>query len=403
MQNKEKILSEILNLVGRRNPLFQNDLPEYENILKETIHGSKVLIIGGAGSIGQHVVKEVFKRNPKVLHVVDISENNMVELVRDIRSSLGYMEGETLFVPICMGSVEFQLFWSENSPYDYVFNLAAMKHVRSEKDHFSLMRMINTNIMYTQKTYQLSSDSGAKKYFAVSTDKAANPANLMGATKRLMEILLAQQEGKTSVSTARFANVAFSDGSLLHGFNSRLTKKQPLSAPKDIKRYFMSGQEAGLLCLFSAAIGKDQEIYFPNLDPAENLITFSQIAERYLASKGFEAVEMSSEDEARELAEEMIAQKKWPCYFFNSDTSGEKPFEEFFSTSDDVNWDRHQDLGVINGIVNTTEKPMSEFIDKVKRIIENRAWDKEQLVELIKIYCPTLQHVETGKFLDGKM
>ena len=396
-------MSDILNLIGREGLLFQKDLPDCDKVLREAIKGAKVLVIGGAGSIGQNVAKEVFKRNPKTLHVVDISENNMVELVRDIRSSLGYIKGDTAFVPICMGSKEFEAFWSENAPYDYVFNLAAMKHVRSEKDQFSLMRMIKTNILFTQKTYQLAAEAGAKKYFAVSTDKAENPANLMGATKRIMEVCLAQHQQQTAVSTARFANVAFSDGSLLHGFNARIAKQQPLSAPRDIKRYFMTGPEAGLLCLFSAVIGQDQEVYFPKLDPNENLITFSQIAERYLAARGYEPVEVSSEDEARGRASELIYKKQWPCYFFASDTSGEKPFEEFFSPSDDVDWDRHEDLGVIKGIAGPNEKDISKFIVAIKEIEAISLWDKAPLVELIKDYCPTLSHVETGKFLDGKM
>lgn len=396
-------MNNILNMIGRRTPLLQKDLVEYDSHMRDFIKGARVLIIGGAGSIGQNVTKEIFKRNPKVLHVVDISENNLVELVRDIRSSLGYIKGDTAFVPICMGSIEYEAFWKSVAPYDYVFNLAAMKHVRSEKDQFSLMRMIRTNIIYTHKTFEMAASSKVKKYFAVSTDKAANPANLMGATKRIMEIYLAQKASKTAVSTARFANVAFSDGSLLHGFNARIEKRQPLSAPKDIKRYFMTGPEAGILCLFSAFIGKDQEIYFPNLDSNENLITFSQIAERFLQARGFEPVQVADEDEARGRAEELIIKKKWPCYFFSSDTSGEKPFEEFYSTTDEVNWERHKDLGVINEIAGICEKEVHKFIESIITIENSGNWDKSRLVELIKEYCPTLSHIDTGKSLDGKM
>lgn len=393
----------ILNMLGREKALYTKDLPDFEKELRDHIAGSKVLVIGGAGSIGQHVAKELFKRNPATLHVVDISENNMVELVRDIRSSLGYIDGDTAFLPISMGGKEFEAFWAANAPYDYVFNLAALKHVRSEKDQFSLMRMIQTNILYTSKTFDLAAKDGAKKYFAVSTDKAENPANLMGATKRIMEIALAQKVSNTAVSTARFANVAFSDGSLLHGFTQRIAKQQPFSAPNDIKRYFMTGPEAGLLCLFSAMLGNDQEIYFPKLDPNENLITFSQIAERYLESQGYEPVEVSSEDEARGKAAEMIAQKKWPCLFFPSDTSGEKPFEEFFSSKDDVDWDRYDDLGVIRGIATKDEPEVAKFIQEIETLATAGIWDKAPLVELIKEYCVTLKHVDTGKFLDGKM
>ncbi|WP_417319137.1 UDP-N-acetylglucosamine 4,6-dehydratase [Emcibacter sp.] len=396
-------MNEILQLVGREKPLFREDLKETSDALKSAIEGKRVLVIGGAGSIGQNVAKEVFKRNPAVLHVVDISENNLVELVRDIRSSLGYIQGDTAFLPIDMGSREYESFWNKNAPYDYIFNLAAMKHVRSEKDEFSLMRMIKTNILYTQKTLDLAIKAGAKKYFAVSTDKAESPANLMGATKRIMELCLSQHGSQTAVSTARFANVAFSDGSLLHGFGERLNKRQPLSAPKDVKRYFMTGPEAGLLCLFSAVLGNDDEIYFPNLNPEENLITFSQIAERYLEQKGYEPVRVDSEDEARARTEELIPQGKWPCYFFESDTSGEKPFEEFYSAKDNVDWDRHHDLGVIRGISPESGKDVAQFISAIENLAASGDWSKSQLVSLIKDYCPTLAHVETGKYLDGKM
>ncbi len=396
-------MSDIIELVGRARPLFGKDLEDRGKDLLEAVKGSKVLVIGGAGSIGQYVVKELFKRSPKVLNVVDISENNLVELVRDIRSSLGYIDGETAFLPIDMGSPEFEAFWARTQPYDYVFNLAAMKHVRSEKDEFSLMRMIKTNVLYTQKTLNLAQGGNSRKYFAVSTDKAESPANLMGATKRIMEICLAQNRGKTAISTARFANVAFSDGSLLHGFKERLAKRQPFSAPNDVRRYFMTGTEAGLLCLFSGLLGKDNEIYFPKLDPNEHLITFSDIAERFLKQNGFEPVRMESENEARSRAEELIAQRKWPCYFFASDTSGEKPFEEFYSPSDNVNWERHHDLGVIQGIASDAELNVSSFIHSVKELEASGAWDKRALASLIKQYCPSLAHVDTGKFLDGKM
>ena len=396
-------MNDILQLVGRDTPLFGEDLGQNADALRAAIEGKRVMVIGGAGSIGQNVAKEVFKRNPAVLHIVDISENNLVELVRDIRSSLGYIEGDTAFLPVDMGSPEYAAFWNKNAPYDYIFNLAAMKHVRSEKDEFSLMRMIKTNVIYTQKTLELAIKDNARKYFAVSTDKAESPANLMGATKRIMELCLSQHGSQTAVSTARFANVAFSDGSLLHGFGQRLNKRQPLSAPSDVKRYFMTGQEAGLLCLFSAVLGNDDEIYFPKLNPEENLITFSQIAERYLESKGYEPVVVDSEDEARARTEELIPRGKWPCYFFSSDTSGEKPFEEFYSPKDNVDWDRHHDLGVIRGIAPEGGKNIADFIAAVLKLEASGAWTKPQLVDLIKDYCPTLAHVETGKFLDGKM
>ncbi len=239
---------KILELIGRTKELFQEDIQTYEKELSKIVSNSTFLVIGGAGSIGQAVTKEIFKRNPKKLHVVDISENNMVELVRDIRSSFGYINGDFQTFALDIGSSEYDAFIKSDGKYDYVLNLSALKHVRSEKDPFTLMRMIETNIFNTDKTLQQSIENGTKKYFCVSTDKAANPVNMMGASKRIMEMFVNRRSKQIDVSMARFANVAFSDGSLLHGFNQRIQKNQPIVAPNDIKRYFVTPQESGELC-----------------------------------------------------------------------------------------------------------------------------------------------------------
>jgi FlaA1/EpsC-like NDP-sugar epimerase len=233
-----------LNLIGRELPLFSNDINKFENQLSSSISNSRFLVIGGAGSIGQAVTKELFKRNPSALHVVDISENNLVELVRDIRSTIGYIDGDFKTFAIDCGSLEFESLLSTQEGYDYIFNLSALKHVRSEKDKFTLMRMVNVNILNTIKTVKLAKKTGVKKYFCVSTDKAANPVNMMGASKRIMELFLMRESKDLPISMARFANVAFSDGSLLHGFNQRFAKRQPFAAPNDVRRYFVTPQES---------------------------------------------------------------------------------------------------------------------------------------------------------------
>lgn len=248
-----------LELIGRTSELFEDDIKKYESELRKIISSSSFLVIGGAGSIGQAVAKEILKRNPKKLHVVDISENNMVELVRDIRSSIGYMDGEFATFALDIGSLEYDAFIKSDGKYDYVLNLSALKHVRSEKDPFTLMRMIDVNVFNTDKTLQQSLEKGVKKYFCVSTDKAANPVNMMGASKRIMEMYLMRRSLQISISTARFANVAFSDGSLLHGFNQRIQKRQPLSAPNDVKRYFVTQKESGELCLMSCLLGETRD------------------------------------------------------------------------------------------------------------------------------------------------
>ena len=252
----QKNLVGMLDLIGRKEYLFTKDIQKYEEILSKIVSESKFLVLGGAGSIGQAVTKEIFKRKPIKLHVVDISENNMVELVRDIRSSFGYIEGDFQTFALDIGSTEYDVFWNSDGDFDCILNLSALKHVRSEKDPYTLMRLVNTNIFNTDKTLLQSIQKGVKKYFCVSTDKAANPVNMMGASKRIMEMFVHRRSENIDVSMARFANVAFSDGSLLHGFNKRIQKKQPIVAPNDIKRYFLVPQEAGELCLSSCMLGR---------------------------------------------------------------------------------------------------------------------------------------------------
>ena len=256
---------DILNLIGRNEPLFKSDLAGKETELREVVNASTFLILGGAGSIGQAVAKEIFKRKPKKLHIIDHSENNMVELVRDIRSTFGYIDGDFQTFSLDIGSLEYDAFFESDGKYDYILNLSAMKHVRSEKDPFTLMRMLEVNISNTNKTLKQSQCGSTKKYFCVSTDKAANPVNMMGASKRIMEMFLMRWSLDLNISTARFANVAFSDGSLLHGFNKRLEKLQPLAVPRDIKRYFVTPEEAGQLCLMSCIFGDNRDIFFPKL------------------------------------------------------------------------------------------------------------------------------------------
>ena len=338
---------DILKLIGRTAPLFDDDISSRRKELEALVSNSRFLVIGGAGSIGQAVTREIFKRNPLALHVVDISENNMVELVRDIRSTLGYIDGDFRTFALDCGSNEYRALMNASEGYDYVLNLSALKHVRSEKDPFTLMRLIEVNILNTIKTVQMAKAQGAKKYFCVSTDKAANPVNMMGASKRIMEMFLMRESETMPISMARFANVAFSDGSLLHGFNQRFAKRQPFSATNDVRRYFVTPQESGELCLMSGLLGENREIFFPKLSEHLHLITLSDIAERYLRQMGYEPFRCASEEEARDRAAELIAKKQWPCYFFSSDTTGEKDFEEFFTDKEDLDMNRFDGVGVI--------------------------------------------------------
>ena len=392
-----------LSLIGRKNQLLEEDIIEESKALSELTSRSSFLVIGGAGSIGQAVTKEIFKRDPKVLHIVDISENNMVELVRDIRSTLGYSSGDFRTFAIDCGSAEFEALLKSEGQYDYVFNLSALKHVRSEKDPYTLMRMIMVNIFNSVNTLRLSKEAGAKKYFCVSTDKAANPVNMMGASKRIMEMFLMRESLTQKISMARFANVAFSDGSLLHGFNQRFTKKQPFSAPNDVRRYFVTPQESGELCLLSTIFGDNLEIFFPKLSDALHLTKFSDIAERFLTQIGYEAYECDSEQEARERVDELRRVGKWPCYFFGSDTTGEKDFEEFFTSEEEINWNRFAAIGVINNSRVYNAKALDNFEVGCSELLRKGQWSKDDLLKLYHMVLPDFDHLETGKYLDQRM
>ncbi len=394
---------DILKLIGRNEEIFSKDIQSVEIELAEKIKSSTFLVIGGAGSIGQAVTKEIFKRNPLKLHVVDISENNMVELVRDLRSSYGYIDGDFQTFALDIGSVEYDTFIQDDGKYDYVLNLSALKHVRSEKDPYTLMRMIDVNVFNTEKTINQSIINGTKKYFCVSTDKAANPVNMMGASKRIMEMYLMSLSLQINISTARFANVAFSDGSLLHGFNQRIQKKQPIVAPNDIKRYFVTPKESGELCLMSCIFGENRDIFFPKLNEGLNLISFADIAIKYLAELGYEPYLCDSEDEARALMASLPQQKKWPCLFKNSDTTGEKDFEEFFTDTEVLDMNRFENFGIIKNEGNFSQEKIGLFSNSINEMKNSKKWNKEQIVALFFKMIPDFGHKETGKYLDSKM
>jgi FlaA1/EpsC-like NDP-sugar epimerase len=419
-------MNKILHLIGRTKELFVEDINKYDNELREIVSKSTFLVIGGAGSIGQAVTKEIFKRNPKKLHVVDISENNMVELVRDIRSSFGYIDGEFATFALDIGSLEYDAFIKADGKYDYVLNLSALKHVRSEKDPFTLMRMIETNVFNTDKTLQQSIENGTKKYFCVSTDKAANPVNMMGASKRIMEMFVMRKSQQINVSMARFANVAFSDGSLLHGFNQRIEKNQPIVAPNDIKRYFVTPQESGELCLMSCIFGENRDIFFPKLSENLHLITFADIAVKYLNNLGYEPYLCETEDKAREFfaqskkgyrgsdigyseyknpnpKPQILNPNQWPCLFTASDTTGEKDFEEFFTDKEVLDMAKFENLGIIKNEALFDEDKLNHFENIIKSYKVNLSWTKEDIVKEFFTMIPDFGHKETGKYLDGKM
>lgn len=393
----------VLELIGRNKELFTTDIQSKSIKLKKIVSSSSFLVIGGAGSIGQAVTKEIFKRNPLKLHVVDISENNLVELVRDIRSSFGYIKGDFRTFALDIGSIEYDALIKSDGQFDYVLNLSALKHVRSEKDAFTLMRMIDVNIFDTDKTIQQSIENGVTKYFCVSTDKAANPVNMMGASKRIMEMFLMRKSKDIKISTARFANVAFSDGSLLHGFNQRIAKRQPIVAPNDVRRYFVTPQESGELCLMSCIFGENRDIYFPKLSEELHLISFSEIAKKYLTSVGYQPHLCTTEDEARALMKTLPQEGRWPCLFAKSDTTGEKDFEEFYTGTEQLDLKSYINLGVIKNRLEVDDAKLALFEKTIEAHKQKLTWTKGDLVELFNTMLPEFNHKELGRYLDAKM
>lgn len=392
-----------LSLIGRTAPLFDRDLTEHEEEISERVRANRFLVIGGAGSIGSAVVKQLFAREPRRLHVVDLNENNLAEVVRDLRSSLGYIGGDFRTFAIDCGTPEYEAMTAACGPYDYVLNFSALKHVRSEKDPFTLMRMIQVNVFNTDRTVARAIETGASRYFCVSTDKASNPVNMMGASKRIMEMYLMRRSREIDVSSARFANVAFSDGSLPYAWTQRIRKRQPISAPDDVRRYFVTDREGAILCLLSTFLGENRDVFFPRLSEKLHLMKFSDMARRYLESLGYDAVACDSEDEARARVKESLSQGKWPCYFFESDTTGEKDFEEFYTDAESVDWERFHEIGVVGSNVPYTDEALEQFTRIIRDLRARGTWTKRELVDLFERTLNRFEHKETFKYLDDRM
>ena len=390
-------------IIGREEDLYKEDLRALEQEIIDKVQSSKFLVVGAAGTIGQAISKEIFKRNPQTLHAVDISANNLVELVRDIRSSYGYGSGDFRTFALDCGSEGFEIMIENEGPYDYIFNLSALKHVRSEKDPYTIMRMIKVNIINSMNLAKFAHKVNAKNYFCVSTDKAANPVSMMGASKRIMEMFLHRESTQQNISMARFANVAFSDGSLLSGFEKRLLKRQPLSSPSNIRRYFVTPKESGELCLLSGLFGNNRDIFFPKLDEHIHLISFSDIANNFLIENGYQPYHANSESEARENIEKLLSNNQWPCYFFESKTSGEKHFEEFFTQNEDLDMKRFKSIGVIRNEAVFNDLDLDGFISNIDSLLQKKDLKKKDILSEFFRILPDFNHVDTGKDLDQQM
>ncbi len=391
-------------VIKRPGSMFVQDIEANQEKLQKQIYGKSILVIGGAGSIGSSFLKALLPFGPASVVVVDTDENALAELTRDLRSTNGMpMPKEYLPYPMDYHSITFRRMFRSRRGFDIAANFAAHKHVRSEKDIYSVEALFRNNVLHAKGLLDLLSEYPPNVYFCVSTDKAANPVNLMGASKRIMEDLIFSYSGRFPVTAARFANVAFSNGSLPAGFLNRIQKMQPISAPTDIKRYFVSPTESGQICMLSAMLGNNREIFFPKLEEAQ-MMAFDNIARALLMANGYEVLECPSSLQALEAAKNLESGgRKYPVYFSESDTSGEKPYEEFYTKRETVSLGRFRALGVITGKDIPDRRGIESLLGRLEAAFEMPGVAKDDIVEIIKDYLPNFDHIETGKALDSKM
>ena len=398
----EKFINK--NITKRNQSMFSEDIENKKKELSKKINNKSILVIGGAGSIGSSFIKAILPFKPASLVVVDTNENALAELTRDLRSTKGmYVPVDYITYPMDFASPVFEKMFRKRGGFDIVGNFSAHKHVRSEKDIYSVEALLQNNVLHAKLLLDLLAEFPPEEYFCVSTDKAANPVNIMGASKRIMEDVIFSYSDKFSVKTARFANVAFSNGSLPAGFLARIAKLQPLSAPSDVKRYFVSPEESGQICMLACMLGNNREIFFPKLRDAQ-MMRFDSIATNLLHEHGFEVLECASDEEAIDKAEALKkGSKLYPVHYSGSDTSGEKPYEEFFTDEESVDMERLQALGVITGKQVTDEKKVEVLFDKLSAEFAKDETSKETIIKIMQEYLPNFEHIETGKSLDSKM
>jgi FlaA1/EpsC-like NDP-sugar epimerase len=402
MFNIDKFTSDYIT--KRKYSLFSHDINNNINELQKQIQNKSVLVIGGGGSIGSSFIKALLPFKPKALVVVDNSENALAELTRDLRSTAGlYMPEDYIPYPVNFAEPVFEKIFHHWGRFDLVANFAAHKHVRSEKDIFSIEALLQNNVFQTKKLLDLLADSPPEHFFCVSTDKAANPVNIMGASKKIMEELAFAYSNTFPVNTARFANVAFSNGSLPAGFLERINKLQPLSAPSDVYRYFVSLQESGEICLLACILGNNREIFFPKLEKTQ-MMNFSDIAVNLLTVHGYKPVKYTSPEEAITASIALKADSiEYPVYFSKSDTTGEKDFEEFYTDNETVDTSRFSSLGVITDIAIPEKKTLDTLFEQLKSIFSKNDAVKSDIIRIFEEHLPNFKHKEKHKFLDSKM
>lgn len=392
------------NVTRRSISMFAQDIENNKSVLWEKIHNKSVLVIGGAGTIGSSFIKAILPFEPLSLIVVDINENGLAELTRDLRSTKGmYVPEDYIPYPMDFSSKVFEKMFRKRNGFDIVANFSAHKHVRSEKDIYSIEALLQNNVLHAKLLLELLAEFPPEEYFCVSTDKAANPVNIMGASKRIMEDVIFAYSDKFPVKTARFANVAFSNGSLPAGFLERIQKLQPLSAPLDVKRYFVSPEESGQICMLSCMLGNNREIFFPRLEE-EQMMTFDKIATALLKEQGYDVLECDSDEAAIDAMEDLKSGSgKYPVHYSYSNTSGEKAYEEFYTDNEMVDLTRLKALGIVTGKTVPDKAKIEELFNNLNAAFDKEQTTKEEIVQMMKDYLPNFEHIETGKQLDNKM
>jgi FlaA1/EpsC-like NDP-sugar epimerase len=391
------------HVTKRENSFFENDLINNKEKLTKEIKGKSILVIGGAGTIGSSYIKAALKYHPSELIVIDTNENGLTELTRTLRSDSNIIVPETyLTYPMSFNSEVFYKMFDSHGAFDIVANFAAHKHVRSEKDSFSIEAMIKNNVLDAKSLLDYLNRNKPSHFFCVSTDKAANPVNVMGGSKKMMENVIMSYSKDLKITTARFANVAFSNGSLLYGYIERLLQRQPISCPSDVKRFFVSPEESGEICLLTCIMGNSGDIYFPKLNKNQ-LVSFKSITEFFFKYLNKKIQICNSEQEAKDLALKLSDKSSYPIYFFSSDTSGEKLYEEFYTSEDEVNFNLYESIGVITNSLKPSFSEMEETIKEIETLFKGELYNKEDIIKIMNKILPNFNHIETGKTLDQKM
>jgi hypothetical protein len=350
------------------------------------------------------MVRELQSWHPACIDLVDTDENGLVDLVREAHASGVPFSRDSAIAALDFTGPEFAPFVRSRPIHDFVLNFAALKHVRSESDPFTAMRMLRVNALSHGAVLALLSERPPQRYFVVSSDKAVRPANLLGASKALMERLALARSAQVPFASARFANVAFSRGSLLDSFLQRLERAEPFAGPSDVRRYFIAREEAAELCLLGCCAIPAGAIVAPPQDERLTLQSFPEIAEKILQHFGFVPLPCTSAAEAVQRARDRKSlDPQWPCFFSPSNTSGEKPTEEFISPGEGWATDPQTGITIIHQPLRAPQSALDTTVSKLEHLLTGRQWTRSDLIEAVRLAVPEFVHAESNGSLHQKL